>query len=369
MFNNEYFIHELAEQGEDRTSEPSCPTGRERLKSDYCLPLRLPPKRVLEREGKKSGPLEELRQLRRSPTPPLEDESFEHVPESPHPQRQRTLSQSSTIKANKKLQPFKEPPGFQILRAVETKDIMFLMEVRDRAFHLLLRKTGDVTPLLHAMRIGNSHRDIAILILGALSRWVNHLDDTDMQNNQTKVLLKVLRTNLRLAIDYGLQQSQSDLSASFMQTLVMSEGDKWVHGSCSSVTTALRLGPDGKPVSVADGLVRKFATRELGKADLIASLEEYIANATGDLVVMAIWLLVTEKIGGDPIPTYCFARDQRVFKAFEDRMNENRTKVPSLSRRLRWQIRVALKVFEGRAESYRRKVELATQELDGGVNI
>jgi hypothetical protein len=100
------------------------------------------------------------------------------------------------------------------------------------------------------MRIGNSHRDVAILLLGALSRWVNNLDDSDMQSSQTKVLLKVLRkpptrlypfscnqsrtplgTNLRLAIDYGLQQSQSDLLASFMQTLVMSEGDRWVSSS------------------------------------------------------------------------------------------------------------------------------------------
>jgi len=226
------------------------------------------------------------------------------------------------------------------------------MEVRDRAFHLLLRKTGDVTPLLHAMRIGKSHRDVAILLLGALSRWVNHLDDSDLQDNKTKPLLKALRTNLRLAIDYGLQQSQSDLLASFMQTLVMSEGDRWVLSSCSSVATALQTA-DGKPVAVADGLVRKFATRELGKADLIASLEEYIANATADLVMMAIWSIASEKLGGDPIPTYCFARDQRAFKSFEERVNENKTKLSSLTRRLKWQIRVALKVFEGRADSYR----------------
>lgn len=42
---------------------------------------------------------------------------------------------------------------------------------------LLLRKSGDVTPLLHAMRIGN--KDIAIILIGAFSRYVNHLDDSD----------------------------------------------------------------------------------------------------------------------------------------------------------------------------------------------
>ena len=77
------------------------------------------------------------------------------------------------------------------------------MELRDRAFHvcqvhnhftalqitipqLLLRKTGDITPLLHAMRIGQSHRDVAILLLGAFSRFVNHLGDEDIPKPETK---------------------------------------------------------------------------------------------------------------------------------------------------------------------------------------
>lgn len=58
---------------------------------------------------------------------------------------------------------------------------------------LLLRRTGDATPLLHAMRIGQSHRDVAILLVGALSRFVNHLEDADLQNPRTKSLLKALR--------------------------------------------------------------------------------------------------------------------------------------------------------------------------------
>ena len=80
--------------------------------------------------------------------------------------------------------------------------------------------------------------------------------------------------NLKVAIDYGLQRSQSDLMASFMQTLVMSEGDKWVTGQAHTVALALRSGTDGKPVQTAATAVRKFATKELGKAELIASLED-----------------------------------------------------------------------------------------------
>lgn len=48
--------------------------------------------------------------------------------------------------------------------------------------------------LLHAMRIGNTHRDVAILLVGAFSRYVNHLEEEDLEKIQTKTLLKALRT-------------------------------------------------------------------------------------------------------------------------------------------------------------------------------
>ena len=43
------------------------------------------------------------------------------------------------------------------------------------------------------MRIGDSHRDVQIILLGAFSRWVNHLEDSDMADKMTKPLLKALR--------------------------------------------------------------------------------------------------------------------------------------------------------------------------------
>lgn len=144
------------------------------------------------------------------------------------------------------------------------------------------------------MRIGDSHRDVAILLVGALSRYVNHLEDDEVQKPQTRNLLKALRmhsflsyesptfritlnisgTNLKLAIDFGLQRSQSDLIASYLQTLIMSEGDKWIHSSVASVSLALRTGNEGKPVNTASSTVRNFATKELNKAEAIASLDD-----------------------------------------------------------------------------------------------
>jgi hypothetical protein len=81
-------------------------------------------------------------------------------------------------------------------------------------------------------------------------------------------------TNLKFAIDYGLQSQQNDLIASFMQTLIMSEGEKWVRDQTAAVAIALRSGTEGKPVTTAEVAIRKFATRELGKAKYLSAVED-----------------------------------------------------------------------------------------------
>jgi len=59
-----------------------------------------------------------------------------------------------------------------------------------------------------------------------------------------------------------------------MQTLIMSEGDKWVRSQVEVIARALRMGTEGHPVATASSAVRRFATKELVKAELIASLED-----------------------------------------------------------------------------------------------
>lgn len=54
----------------------------------------------------------------------------------------------------------------------------------------------------------------------------------------------------------------------------MSEGDKWVHNSIASVSLSLRAGNEAKPVNTASSAVRNFATRELNKAEAIATLDD-----------------------------------------------------------------------------------------------
>ncbi|EAU84712.1 hypothetical protein CC1G_00231 [Coprinopsis cinerea okayama7 len=253
---------------------------------------------------------------------------------------------------------------FEIMKAVEDRNITFLMEVRDRAFPLLLQTSGGETPLVHAIRIGN--RDVAIVLLGAFSRWINRLEAEDIVEAQVQSQLKALRVGLKLAINEGLAHSQPDLIASFMQTLVMSEGDNWVWAQVSLVARALNGTADGKPVQTADAAIRKFTTKELGKASLIASVEDYIANAIADLLVMGAWSIVRQNIpSADAIPSYYFARDDRVYKAFLEQYQKLRPQISrSCPRRLRWQLQILKDGLQGRQISFRKKIEAIAASLD-----
>ncbi|KAJ7228750.1 hypothetical protein GGX14DRAFT_414667 [Mycena pura] len=377
--NHASLVHSI---GKDHQSGHPIP--RRRVSSSPCLPERLPTTGFLQREAELDAPKSILRQLRRSPSPPdspvSEPEIQEESPIRPRRSSLNSLASSVSIKSSgssviqrdvQSYTSWKEPQPFEVLRAVERKDVMYLMEVRDKAFHLLVRMSGGITPLLHAMRLGQSHRDVAVILLGAFSRWVNHLEDDQMENPRTKVILKALRANLRLGIDYGLTKTQgSDLTASFLQTLIMSQGETWVSGQTANVALALRAGNEGCPVQTADSAVRKFATRELGKADLIATLADYIANATADLLMMGAWSIASEILELEQIPTWYFARDDRVYKAFVERLDEHKTAIQlKMTKRLKWQMRVLRTVLEGRTTTYRSKVELLAGEFDEGEGV
>ncbi|KAM6495962.1 hypothetical protein JOM56_008668 [Amanita muscaria] len=388
-FNNSFMVKLVGEnldQVQEQVQEQQRIAFRKQpLPSEPCLIQRLPPRSFLHREGK-SKAIQQclLLDSQRPMTPPLEENNTpsepdeddqsdrESVPSSPVSASSiksfisRTWGRQKETAASKPI-PWKEPQPFEVFRAIEHKDIVYLMEVRDRAFPLLLRRSGDTTPLLHAMRIGQSHREVAIILLGAFSRYINNLQDGDIPKPQTKAILRALRTNLKLAIDFGLAKSQVDLTASFMQTLIMSEGDKWVVEHSVAVARILRAG---KPVQEAEAAVRKFATRELGKADLIASLEDYVANATADLLILGAWSLVLESVRAESIPSYYFARDDRVFKAFTEALNKYKVEIQtSITRRLKWQLNVLQTTLDNRTITFRasnRKVEILSRELDDG---
>jgi hypothetical protein len=74
---------------------------------------------------------------------------------------------SSTPKRNKPPRSSIHPhqiQSYQVFKAIEQRDIMFLMEVRDHQFDLLVRSHGGTIPLIHAMRAG-PHRLFFLRIL------------------------------------------------------------------------------------------------------------------------------------------------------------------------------------------------------------
>lgn len=106
---------------------------------------------------------------------------------------------------------------WEVARAIEKKDVMALMEIKQSQFDLLI--SGNPLPIVYAMRLGKSResfkrnlgrecgqvdgllppfsfwrftdQDIAILLIGAMSRKVNDVTDDElaMMNSSTKATL------------------------------------------------------------------------------------------------------------------------------------------------------------------------------------
>lgn len=211
--------------------------------------------------------------------------------------------------------PVKPLQPHEVLRAIEKKDLETLFKARDHAFSLLVTPHGGIQPLVHCLRLGKSHQDIAILLTGALSRFVNHIPSDKPPDRQTKTLLNKTRSNLKIAINESLHTNQTDLISSYLQVILMTEGDHWLRNQTQLLSLALRQGKKGggKPVKTAGEAVRRFATNELKSVDKLAAVEEYTANATADLVLMGVWANVCDACPGrQPLPLYQYAREYAV---------------------------------------------------------
>lgn len=70
---------------------------------------------------------------------------------------------------------FERPPqAWELYKAIDGHDIEYIMRIRDHAFGLLLQKNGGEFPVIYAARQGEKHRDVVILLVGAMSRWVSN---------------------------------------------------------------------------------------------------------------------------------------------------------------------------------------------------
>lgn len=108
---------------------------------------------------------------------------------------------------------------------------------------------------------------------------------------------------LKMAIDNALLPAQqSHLLASYLQVLIMSEGDAWVHRAAHDVGLLMR-SDKSQPAAEAEDRVRRFSTRELrGVPGGVNEVEEYIANAAVDLVILAAWGVAAGQIGAEQLP-------------------------------------------------------------------
>ncbi|EPQ27395.1 uncharacterized protein PFL1_04933 [Pseudozyma flocculosa PF-1] len=273
-----------------------------------------------------------------------------------------------------------------LLKAIDRKDTETILAIRDANFDLLLDlsyggstgKTSSAaaqaggtsnTPLGYAIGLGKGWEGISIVLVGALSKFVNTLPDDDDDDDGANVVvqppalapgeglnarhkrrpakveldphtlmrLRKVRVNLKLAIDHSIFTDQTRLLASYMQVLVMSEGSQFLYASISTVQHSLLNPAGGDAVGQARSAVLQFVTDALRhKTDRVAAVKDYVSNATGDLVLMALWDLVKlspvemqaynpDGGGGEVedlgrlLPLFYFARDDRVTAAFVER--------------------------------------------------
>ena len=128
---------------------------------------------------------------------------------------------------------------------------------------------------------------------------------------------RLIRINLKLAINFGLDNRLTDLLASYFQLIIMIEGDKWIKDSSHLVALALRSGPVGLPVATATTIVEKWIGREIKKATQVAAVQEYVSNSVGDLIMLGLWSVVGDRdmeAAEDPIFPWLFARDDRIYR-------------------------------------------------------
>lgn len=122
-------------------------------------------------------------------------------------------------------------------------------------------------------------------------------------------------TQLKLAIDNSLlPSSDPSLLSSYLQVLIMSEGDIFLNKCIHEVSLAIRLcayvvgapvlDVTAGPIHRADAMVREFCTKELRNVQGgTFGVEAYIANACMDLMLMATWALLIEQIPeAEPLP-------------------------------------------------------------------
>jgi len=82
----------------------------------------------------------------------------------------------------------------------------------------------------------------------------------------------------------------------------MSEGDTFLHKAIYDISLLIR-DPAASPVQGTEDLIRRFCTKELrGVEGGVEGVEDYVANAVVDLVLMSTWSIAATQLGVDNLP-------------------------------------------------------------------
>lgn len=243
-------------------------------------------------------------------------------------------SQTMTHSASRVGMPHRPFEMHDVYAAIERKDVEKIMLIRDSAFELLLGVEEGVswsgkshTPLDYAISLGPAYNRVCLFLVGAMSRYVNHLPDDEPPSPAQIEILRRVRANLKLGIDHSLFKEETSLVSSYLQVLVMSEGMEWLRHTVHNVEYELEawagheLPPDGvipDPLRVAQDAIASFLTLHLRlrretERVVVASVDDYVANATGDLILLALWSKIPHE---EDLPLHAFARDDRCTELF-----------------------------------------------------
>lgn len=151
----------------------------------------LPPSTALERESRAESALELQRQTEQARRERLLAEALQdqrHEVERiaargenglwadeqrAKARRQDGAAPAAAAAASAPTRAFTRPPqAYELYKAIDKRDIEFISRVRDHCFQMLLQKNAAEFPIIYAARIGPSHREIVIMLVGAFSRWV-----------------------------------------------------------------------------------------------------------------------------------------------------------------------------------------------------
>lgn len=172
----------------------------------------------------------------------------------------------------------------------------------------------------------------------------------------------------------------------------MSEGDSFLHKATYDLTLLLRASPlrTSKPVAQAEEMVRRFCTKELrGVVGGVGEVEEYVANAALDLMIMAVWSLTAGQLDLDNLPvstaffpcrsfkkrvwkadgtrqTHTFARDLRTYQVFNEALQENSAQISKSNPRVKRMLKAMQELGGDSKKSVRGRLRDVAQFFDEG---